>query len=259
MYSLFVVRREAHKIIKCKFFSRPERQSLGRRIAPPRGGFGFLFQSTFSMLTVMSRRQFYPSTHARPVILINSRPASPRLSQTSPVTPPPAAKLATRLAEWEMTKRDRAHTEANILAQYRTEAHNIRRAQIYAVNELRRAKHEAEWQEFVRARSPNARAAERITRALPVVESAPRTPDDRLRTPLEWPRVAVGRVPILLQGGAHLGGPTHLRDQDPEPGMEIERQRRRPLQMRGRRIQLQLVEINRPHAQYPSLSCVSAS
>jgi hypothetical protein len=212
------------------------------------------------MLTVMSRRQFYPSTHARPVILINSRPASPRLSQTSPVTPPPAAKLATRLAEWEMTKRDRAHTEANILAQYRTEAHNIRRAQIYAVNELRRAKHEAEWQEFVRARSPNARAAERITRALPaVVESAPRTPDDRLRTPLEWPRVAIGRVPILLQGGAHLGGPTHLRDQDPEPGMEIERQRRRPLQMRGRRIQLQLVEINRPHAQYPSLSCVSAS
>jgi hypothetical protein len=133
------------------------------------------------------------------------------------------------------------------------------RAKLYAENELRRAKHEADWQEFVRARSPNARAAERITRALPVVESAPRTPDDRLRTPLEWPRVAIGRVPILLQGGAHLGGPTHLRDQDPEPGMEIERQRRRPLQMRGRRIQLQLVEINRPHAQYPSLSCVSAS
>ena len=203
----------------------------------------------------MRRRQCYPSSlNARPVILTDSR-----LSQTSPATPPPAAKLATRLAEWEMTKRDRTHTEANILAQYRTEAHNIRRAQIYAVNELRRAKHEAEWQEFVRARSPNARAAERITRALPVVESAPRTPDDRLRTPLEWPRVAIGRVPILLQGGAHLGGPTHLRDQDPEPGMEIERQRRRPLQMRGRRIQLQLVEINRPHAQYPSLSCVSAS
>ena len=208
----------------------------------------------------MRRRQCYPSSlNARPVILTDSR-----LSQTSPATPPPAAKLATRLAEWEMTKRDRTHTEANILAQYRTEAHNIRRAQIYAVNELRRAKHEAEWQEFVRDSAgggrarPNARA-ERITRALlPPAESAPLTPDDRSRTPLEWTRVAIGRIPILLQGGAHLGGPTHLRDQDPEPSVEIDRQRRRPLQMRGRRIQLQLVEINRPHAQYPSLACVSA-